>query len=163
MNGLTWIDILLRLIPEGLIIILAGYAISKKSVNIKPYLLSSIIFALITFLVKILPVSTALPMILSAITAVLLLVFINKIKVIHAVISTIICLLLSVLFEGLNIFMLEKIFSIGTNEIYNNANPVFKQLVMLPSLLLFAAVVIIYYFIMIKITKKNVTKNVTIE
>ena len=162
MSGLTWIDILVRLIPEGLIIMLAGYAISKKAVTIKPYLLSSVLFALITFLVKMLPVSAVLPTILSATTAVLLLALINKIKVIHAVISTIVCLMLSVLFEGLNMFILEKLFSIGTNEIYYTT-PVFKELVMLPSLLLFAAVVITFYFIMMKVAKKSVTKNVTIE
>ena len=162
MSGLTWIDILIRLIPEGLIIMLAGYAISKKTVTIKPYLLSSILFALITFLVKMLPVSATLPIILSATAAVFLLVFINKIKVIHAVISTIVCLMLSALFEGLNIFALGKIFRIGTNEIFN-ATPVFKGLVMLPSLLMLAAVVITFYFIMMKVAKKSVTKNVTIE
>ncbi len=162
MSGLSWIDIFLRLIPEGLIIMLAGYAISKKAVTIKPYLLSSILFALITFLVKMLPVSVALPMILSATAAVFLLVFINKIKVIYAVISTIVCLMLSALFEGLNIFLLGKLFSISTNEIYNST-PVFKQLVMLPSLLLLAAVVITFYFIMMRVAKKSVTKNVTIE
>lgn len=156
MNGLTWIDFFLRVIPEGLIIILAGYAVSKKAMNIKLYLLSSVFLGLITFGLKNLPVSAVFPVILSAITAVLLLGFINKIKVIYAIISTTVCLILSVLVEGINLFALEKLLKIDTYGIYLDATPILRILYGLPSLLIFAAIVIPYYFISRRKTKKNV-------
>ncbi len=155
MSGLSWIDIFLRLIPEGLLIILAGYAVSKKAIDAKLYLFSSVILALVTYVLKILPISAALPMILSAIAAVLLLVFINRIKVLHSVISTIICMLLSLLLEGLNLFLLE-VFKVDTYEVFKDATPFTRYLYGLPSLLLFAAMVLAYYFINKKIrAKKN--------
>lgn len=156
MSGLSWIDIFLRLIPEGLIIILAGYAVAKRALNVKLYLLSTGVLACITFVFKILPISAALPMILSAITAVIILVFINKIKVVYAIISTIVCLLLTVLIEGINIFTLEKLLHIDPNTIFKNATPLLRNLYGLPSLIILAAIIIIYYLIMRKKQKKNV-------
>lgn len=155
MSGLSWIDIFLRFIPEGLIIILAGYAVSKKVVNVKLYLLSSALLGLITFTLKNLPISAVLPILLSATTAVLLLVFINKIKIIHAIISTTVCLVLSVLIEAINLFALEKLLCVDTYVIFKNATPILRILYGLPSLLVFALIVIAYYFI----SKRRRTKN----
>ena len=158
MSGLSWVDIFLRLIPEALIIILAGYAVSKKTMNAKLYLLSSVIQAATTFLYKSLPVSAALPMILSAVTAVLLLVFINKIKVVHAIISTTACLLLSLLIEGLNLFVLEFL-HVDTAAVFKDATPFLKNLYGLPSLFLFAAIVIVYFLI----SRKRKIKNESVK
>ncbi len=160
MTGITWIDIFLRLIPEGLIIILAGYAVSKKAMNIKLYLISSVILAVTTFVLKILPISAALPMMLAAIAAVIILVFINKIKVVHAIIATLVCMILTLITEVVNIFLLEKLFNIDTNKIFQDATPLMRNLYGLPSLLLFAAIVIAYYFIA---RRKKVKKDVIIQ
>lgn len=160
MSGISWIDIFLRLIPEGLIIILAGYAVSKKAINAKLYLVSAAILAFITFVFKVLPITPALPMILSAIAAVIILTFINKIKVVHAIISTTACLLLTVLTEGINIFALEKLFHIDTYQIFQHSTPLIRNLYGLPCLFLWAAIVIVYYIIRrTRETKKNVTNE----
>ena len=155
MAGLSWIDVVLRIIPEVMIIILAGYAVSKKEMNLKLYLFSSFLLALISFVFKTLPISAALPMILTVISAVIILVFINKIKIIHAIISAISCFILIILSEGVNLFVLEKILLINTNEIFQDATPFLKYLYGLPSLLLFAAIVTIYYFISRRKTANN--------
>lgn len=146
MTGLSWIDFFLRVIPEGFIIILAGYAVSKKAMNIKKYILASSILALAIFVYKILPISAALPLILSIITAIIILVFINKIKTAYAIISTIICFIVIIISEGINLFLLE-LFHINTNEILQNDSPFIKYLSGLPSLIILASIVIIYYFI----------------
>lgn len=153
MISLTWIDFLIRLIPEALIIILAGYAISKKNLNVKPYLLSAIILALLTFLFRILPISIIISMLLSAITAVILLIYINKIKTIHAILSIIICLILSALAEGANIIFLGNVFKLDTNKIFLESSTLLKNLYGLPSLLLFGIIILSYYFISSK--KRN--------
>lgn len=160
MNGITWIDIFLRLIPEGLIIILAGYAVSKKALNMKLYLLSTGILASITFVLKLLPITPALPMILAAIAAVMILTFINKIKIVHAIISTTACLLLTVLTEGINIFALEKLLHIDTHQIFHYSDSLTRNLYGLPSLFLWGAIVLIVYFVnRARETKKNVTNE----
>lgn len=159
MPDLTWIDFFLRLIPEGLIIILAGYAVSKKDMNIKLYLLASILLALLTFVLKMLPISTVLPMILSTISTVILLVLINKIKVIYAIISTFICFILLIITEGLNILILENVFNIETEIVFQNSSSFSRNIYGLPSLLIYGLIIILYYFIS---KRKKAKKNVDI-
>lgn len=157
MVSLFWEDIILRLIPEALIIILAGYAIAKKTMNIKLYLISSIILALINFLFRALPISTIIPMVLSGIAAVMLLRFVNKIKVIHGILSTLLCYILLIVSEGLNIFLLGKLFGLDTNKIFLTSSPLEKNLYGLPSLLIFGLIIISYYLIF---TRKKAKANV---
>lgn len=152
MAPLHWVDILFRLIPEGLIIILAGYAFSKKKFNFLRYILSSIIHALLTFGYRLLPVSTVMPMVLSAITAIILLISINKILPFKAIFSTLGCFVLSILFEALNMIILELVLKIDIRKVFINSGPIMRNVYGLPSIALFASVVLIYFFI----TKKRV-------
>lgn len=147
MGKLEWIDFFLRLIPESLIIILAGYAVSKKKFNFKLYLLSGVIHALFTFGVRLLPISKFMQMVLSAIVAVILLVIINKIIPLKAILSTLICFILSILFEGVSIIFFELVLKIDYGKIFNTSNPIMKNVYGLPSFLLFASTIIIYFFI----------------
>lgn len=158
MSGFSVIDIFLRLIPEGLIIILAGYALSKKSINTKRYLLSSLIVALSIFVFKLLPISAALPMILSILIAIITLIFIDKIKTVHAIISSVVCFILMMLTEAINLLVLETVFHVNTDEVFLNAEPLEKYLYGLPSMLVFAAIVLTYYFIL---KRKRAKNNVT--
>lgn len=160
MSSLSWIDIFLRLIPEGLIIILAGYALSKKSIDIKRYLLSSLIVSLSIFVFKLMPISAALPMILSIITAIFVLIFINRIKTVHAIISSIICFILLILTEAINLFFLEKLLHIDVYNLFQHGTPFIKYLSGVPSLIIFAAIVLTYYFIS---KRKRAKNNVTNE
>jgi hypothetical protein len=150
MLKLSWIELFIRIIPEGLIIILAGYAFSKKTINIKLYLLSSIILALLTFGFRSLPISAGLPMVLSATCAVVLLVIINKIIIGKAILSTMICALLSIIAEGANVLLLGEVFNLDINKILVTSGPVVKTLYGLPSLVLFGLIVVTYYFIVMK-------------
>lgn len=153
MASLSWIDLLLRLIPEALLIILAGYAISKKTVNTKLWFLSSIILSLLNFMFRLLPISTVLPMVLSSISAVIILNFINKIKTVKAILSTIICYVILILSEGVNMIFLGKVLGLDAKKIFLTSNSFMKNLYGLPSLLLFALVVISYYLIFAKRNK----------
>lgn len=159
MSGLSWIDIFLRLLPEALIIILAGHALSKKDIDIKRYLLSSLIVALSIFVFKLLPISAALPMILSILVAIISLIFIDKIKTVHAIISSIVCFILMMLTEAMNLLVLEKVFHVNTDEVFLNAQPLEKYLYGLPSMLVFATIVLTYYFISKRKRAKNDVTN----
>lgn len=160
MSGLSWIDIFLRLLPEALIIILAGHGLSGKKINTKLYLVSSVVLALGTYVFKILPITPALPMLLTAIITVLILTIINKIKVVHAVITTVVCYVVAIIIEGINIFALEKLLHINPEGIFHSANPLIRNLYGLPSLLVFSIIMLSFYFITRSIkTKKNVTNG----
>jgi|GEM_PF-6078519 len=145
MTKLTWLDFILRLIPEGFLIMMAGYAVAKRKIAWKPYVVSSFLFAVITLLLKVLPISAVLPMLLSATTAVILLILINKIKAMHAILSTLVCFILSLLLEGLNVVVLGKVMGLDTELIFERSGALVKNLYSLPSLALFALLIILYY------------------
>jgi 4-amino-4-deoxy-L-arabinose transferase-like glycosyltransferase len=155
MESLSWIDFFLRLIPEGLIIILAGYAISQKDINIKLYLISSFIIAFLSFIYSQLPVSTTLPMVLTAISTVIILSSINKIKTRKAILSTLICFVLLIITEGINMVLLNKIFNLDTNKIFLSSNTLMRNIYGLPSLLIYGLIVLSCYLILKKRKEKK--------
>lgn len=145
MASLSWIDFVLRLIPEALLIILASYAISKKAINVKLWFLSSIILALLSIVFRSLPISRVLPMILSGISSAIILTVINKLNVIKVILSTIICFVILTLAEFTNMILLDKIFLINTEKVFLSSNVFMKNLYGLPSLIIFGLFVIPYY------------------
>lgn len=147
MVGVSWIDLILRHIPEALLLILAGYAVSKEKVNLKLYLFSSIIISLCNFIFKSLPISTVLPIVLSAVVTILILSLINKIKTSKAILSTIICYVILIVSEGINMVLLNKIFGLDASKTFLTSNPLMKNLYGLPSLIIFALVIITYYLV----------------
>lgn len=144
---LTIFDFLFRLVPEGLIMVLAGYAISGKKIKIKKYLLSSLLIAGTIFIFRALPISSVLPMILTDIVGVIILVFINKIKPVHAILSTLICNILAVLAEATSLVILTKVFEIQAEDIFGSG--VFMRFLYgLPSIASYSVLIVVAYFIM---------------
>lgn len=151
MASLEWIDIFFRLIPEALLIILAGHAFSRKKLDSRRYILSSIIHALATYVYRLLPISTVMPMVLSAITAIVLLVLINKVMPFKAILSTIACFILSILSEAVNMMVLQLFKDVDVKKVFINSGPLMRNIYGIPSLLLFASIILAYFFI----TKKR--------
>ena len=160
MINLSWLDFALRHLPEGFIIILAGYAIAKKDINAKLYILSSVLLGVLNFAIKFLPISSVIHMVLSIVVAISILTMINRLKPLYAILSTIICFILTVMTEGINVFLLGQLFSLDMEKVFLEASPLVKNLYGLPSLLLFGLIVLIYFLISRK-RRKNVnnTKN----
>lgn len=160
MAGLSWIDLFLRHIPEGLLLILAGYAVSRKKIDVNLYLLSSVIISICNFVFKSLPISTVLPMVLSGVVTVIILSLINKIKTVKAILSTIFCYVLLIISEGINMILLNKVFGLDSSKIFLTSNPLMKNIYGLPSLVIFGLIVIIYYM---GFSRKKNKKNVIIK
>ena len=157
MIHLSWLDFLLRHLPEGFIIILAGYAIAKKDINAKLYILSGVLLGVLNFAIKFLPISSIFHMVLSIIAAVAILISINRIKTLYAILSTIICFMITIITEAINMLILSKIFNLDTARIFQESTPLVKNLYGLPSLVLLGLIIVIYYFINKK--KKNVANK----
>jgi hypothetical protein len=147
---ISWV---VRIIPEAFIIILAGYAFSKRKLEVIPYIRSSIILATSTFIIGLLPATKVMQMVLSAIVAVVVIVLVNNLKPVKAIFSTLVCLALTISYELLNILLLQMVFGLDTYKIFNESGPLVKNISGLPSYILFASTVIIIYF---KISKKEI-------
>lgn len=152
---LTLFELFVRIIPESFLIILAGYALARKRIVWQWYLLAAVLHALITFGIKHINIADQYHMILSAIAAVILLVAINKIKAVHAILSTLLCFVLSVLAEFANMAILTFIFHLDVNQIFEQSDAISRTLYGLPSLAVFALAILT--FTLIRFNRKKAT------
>ena len=92
-----------------------------------------------------LPINYGVHTILGMGITIILSVGINKIDVIKSIKGTLILVIIQLILEGVNVFIINNILKGNINEIFSN--PVQKSLYGIPSLILLAIIVIGYYII----------------
>ena len=142
MLKLTFLEIFLRGLPEGFLFMFAVYVFSKTVINIKRYILSSIILVGAVYLIRLLPIQYGVHTILGIIVIIVLAVNINKISIIKSIQSSLMAMILEFICEGINVFIIQYIFK--ADIMYLLSDPSLKILYGIPSLLIFAAIVFIY-------------------
>lgn len=152
MLKLTWIEFFFRTMPETFILILGIHVISKKSINIPKYVISSALVSLITFFVRWFPIYFGVHMIINIILTISVMVVI-KIPIIKSIYSTLLVYFLLSVGEFLNMIILNLL-NIDTSIEFSN--PLIKCLSGTPSLiiLLISIIIINYLLKMKKGTKK---------
>lgn len=148
MLKLTWVEFFARGLPEAFLFIFAAYAFSKNALNIKRYLLSSVLFTVMVYFIRLLPIQYGVNTILSIIVFIILIVNINKIDIIKSIKAVVIAVILEFVCEGVNVFIIQYIFRADMNYIF--ADPILKILYGIPSLLFFVCIISIYYFRLLK-------------
>lgn len=143
MLKLSIFDFFLRAIPESLVIILAVYTFSKTTLNYKRYFLSSIIFSIMIYIIRLLPIHEGVHTILGIIVIIVLTVNINKIDIIKSIQAVIITTILQFICEGVNVFIIQNIFQADINYVFNNS--LLKNLYGIPSIIILACIIILYY------------------
>lgn len=155
MLDVSFLEFIVRGIPEGLLFMLATYTFSKKIIGVKRYLLSGILFAVIVYLIRFLPIQNGAGFILNLFVLIVLTVIINKIDIIRAIKAGILALLLGFICEGVNVFILQFILKKDLNDIFKNST--FKILYTSPSMLIFGVIIITYH---IRLWKRKELKHV---
>ena len=148
--NLPWYAFFIRLLPESLLYVLAGYGIVKKKLEMKEYLISSLLLALIIYFVKLLPLSLLIPQIIILLCCILLKIFINKIDAINAIISTISVMIIIIILEGINMVFINLLLK----DSYHNADPFIQMMLGLPSLIVLSIIIIFYYIKRLKRAEK---------
>jgi hypothetical protein len=143
MLKLPLLEFFFRGIPEESLLIFAVYAFSKTIVDVKKYVMSSILLIAIVYLIRFLPIQFGVHTILNLIVMILLTVNINKIEIIKAIKASIIAIILESICEGINIFIIQYIFKLDINSVFKD--PILKILYGIPSLLIFACAIGLYY------------------
>ena len=136
-------EFIARGFAEEFLFVLAVHAFSKTGINLKKYLLSGTIFWILAFLIRLLPIQYGIHTILSLISLIVLVSWINKIDIVKAIRAGLITFILTFVFEGINIFIIQFILKVDINIMMNN--PILKTLYGLPSIILFGIFVITYY------------------
>jgi len=144
----TLLEFFARGMPETFLFIFAAYAFSKNELNLRRYLLSSVLFAVLSYVIRLLPIQYGLNTILSVIVFITLIIKINKIDIVKAIKSGIAIVILELICEWINIFIIKYLFKADINFVFND--PTLKILYGIPSLLIFGCIIAIYYFILLK-------------
>ena len=103
MLKVTFLELLVRGIPEAFLMVLAAYCFANKKVNGKNYVVSSLIIALVVYLVRFLPISYGVHTILNVFVLIFLIFNINKIDLIASIRASILILMILFICEGLNV------------------------------------------------------------
>ncbi|MBI6874783.1 hypothetical protein I6U51_19110 [Clostridium aciditolerans] len=153
MLKLHYIEILLRSFPEALLIILGICIVSRKSINMKIYIFSSIIVAIIDFSVRMLPIYFGIHTFI-AVTLIICIMVIIGIPIVKSIYGTLLMSLILSLSEYLNIAMLSLL-NVNTNIGFTN--PVIKSVFGIPSLIITGLfIIVIHYFIKREEKLKNI-------
>ncbi|MCM8710256.1 hypothetical protein M2651_04350 [Clostridium sp. SYSU_GA19001] len=151
MLKISLLEFFLRAIPETFLMVLIVHALSRMKINFKKYLLSSSIFSVMVYLIRLLPIQLGVHSILNLIVLIVLTVLINKVDIIKSTSSGLIAFIFTFLLEGANFYFIQSVLKKDINEVMTN--PVSKVLTGLPSLILFGIFTIIYYIILLKQNK----------
>ncbi|MCE5220315.1 MAG: hypothetical protein LLF98_03380 [Clostridium sp.] len=143
MLRLTAFEFVVRIIPEAFVIILAMSALSNTKLNVKRYIISSLLFGVYVYTVRMLPINYGVHTILDIVIMIIIMSNINKTDIISAIKASLITTIILFICEGLNILLLSLIFKDRLEAIM--LNTVLKTIYGLPSLICFAIITIIYY------------------
>lgn len=139
------IELFLRAIPEALILILAGYAFAGKEIEKKLFCISSILLGVSAYLVRMLPIHFGVHTIILLVVYVLLSVSINKIDIIKAISAGLVSSIILFLCEWINVFVLTDVLKINIDILFKS--PIKKGIYLLPSIALFALVIMLLFYI----------------
>ena len=157
MLKLTLLELFLRGLPEGFLLIFAVYVFSKAVIDKKRYITSSIIYVIAVYLIRLLPIQYGVHTILSIIVIIVLAVNISKISIIKSIQACIMAMIFVFVCEGINMIIIKYIFKADIVHILSE--PSLKILYSIPSLLIFAAIVFTYYFWLPRRKKLSEVKN----
>ena len=148
MTKISFLELIIRGIPESLIFFLAAHAFSKTAIKMKKYLLSSALLATIAYLIRFFPVNAGVVFILNLLVLIALTVYINKFAIIVAIKASVLAFLVMFVCEGINIFVLQYLMKIELESIFKN--PILKILYSAPSILVFGVIALSYYIRLLK-------------
>lgn len=142
MLKMTWIRILLNGIPEGLISVWGVHVISDKSLDKKRYIISSLIYIGATVLIRMLPITRWVHTIFVVGVLIGLSVSLNKIELFKAIKAAFSILILLLVSEIMNFFVVMLLFGDVSEQIATN--PTLESLYLIPSILIYAGFVYLW-------------------
>ena len=143
MLRLTAFEFVVRVIPESFVLMLAMIALSNTKLNVKRYIISSLLLGIGEYIIRILPINYGVPTILDIFIMIIIMRTINKTDMILAIKASLITTIALFIFEGINVLLLSIIFKERLEAIMLNTT--LKEISGLPSLVCFAIATITYY------------------
>lgn len=142
---LTLFELLIKGIPEGLLLLTAVHLFSNTSIQKKPFILSAVSFIGLTYFIRLLPINLGFHTIISMFMLIGLSNMINHIEVFQATKAITMITIILLVCEALNMLLLTLIFGDAIYEILATATT--KCLYGMPSTLFFGLSILIRYLI----------------
>lgn len=152
MLKISFMELIIRGIPEELLIMWACYVLSKTKIQFYRYLLSTIILLLIgTYMVRSLPISIGINTLLVIGLIIITNIRTNKISIIKSIQVSVIVIIIQFTSEIINVNIIKYIFKADLIQVFSNIYS--KTLYGIPSLVLF-----VFFTIILKgvLNKKNI-------
>ncbi|MDP4145355.1 MAG: hypothetical protein Q8936_12875 [Bacillota bacterium] len=156
MLKLSLMEFLLRTTPESFLLIFAAYLIDFKTIEKKRFILSSLLLAVSTYLLRLLPIHYGINTLINIPIYIFLCVSINKISIIKAVPTSLIVPIILAICEELDVLIVKCFLNGDITRIMDNK--ILKLAYMTPSMILFAIVMVIFYLTIYR-SKKNIDKH----
>ncbi len=151
---LSIIEFVFRIIPEGFLFVYATYVFAKKSIKMRPFVLSSILLSIAIYIIRILPIHVGVNNILNSIVFITLSVKINSFDLIKSIKVVFLATFIGFICEGINVLLIQYVFMLDINHIFSE--PKLKLLYGMPSLIIISIIVsIVSYYNKIKLKNKN--------
>ena len=142
MLQLNPIEYILRGLPESFLVIFAIYIFSQTKINKRKYLVTSIMFSLVTYGVRMLPINYGVHMVLSLLFLLFIIVSYNEIDVVNAIKSIIFIYLIQFVSEAINVVILNFM---NIDLEIQFKNPIYKSIIGIPSLMITGIIILIIY------------------
>lgn len=135
-------QLLIKGVPEGMLIVLALHFFTRTKIMWKKYLILSLLYIVATYFIRFLPIKLGINTMLSLLVLILLFQAAYKAqleRVARSVISSVVILIILVLSEALNIFLLQ--FAFGYDKaaaLLQSSNMLIKSISITPSTIFLA-------------------------
>lgn len=151
----TFLEFLLRGIPEAFLLILSSYIFSKRKVVIKEFLLLGITLAVMAYGIRFLPIHYGVHTILNVFTFLALSIIVMRNNYLTAMKNAIFIFVSQSLCEAINILLVKSMFNIDMATLFQDSY--IKLIYGIPSTAMLCLMVLFLYLVMIKRGQDNGT------
>lgn len=155
MVEISLVELFFRTIPETFLFILAGYLFHCKKIDKTKLFISTIVLSMSIYLVRMLPIHYGVHTVINIVNYIFISVLINKIPVEKAISYCLVLTIILFICEWINLILLYRIINIGSKELLNTV--IGKIFYSLPSLLLFAIAIFIFYSLNYKKKREGIS------
>ncbi|AGK98835.1 hypothetical protein [Clostridium pasteurianum] len=149
MLKLSALEFFFRGIPESFLCVLLAYIIYNKNIRKILIVEAAVSFAVITYLIRLLPISYGVNTIISMIAFILISMYVMKISMNVSIFSIFVSVILMYFCEWINMLTIDKLF-----KIYGFTNAYWRFIYNIPSLIMFMILVLIFYLVINKISRR---------
>lgn len=151
MLKISFVEVLLRLIPECLIYMLAAHSFSGLVINKNRFLITSVLMGVSGYIFRQLPINFGVHTALNLMVFVMLLVYMHKLEMTKAISAAGATIVLAFGSEALNMVLLQNILRLDVKYIFSQ--PLLKSFAGLPSLIILGSIAVINYNRLLKRNK----------